>query len=646
MAPQKLGRYEILEELGKGAMGVVYLARDPVIGRRLAIKTLHVPLAGDQELELLRARFEQEARSAGNLSHPNIVTIHDVFSGEDGDLFLVMEHIEGTDLKQLMRRRGRLDPRFVAEVVAQIADGLDHAHAKGVVHRDIKPANIILTRDEQPKITDFGIARLGGSELNLTAQGQLLGTPNYISPEMLRGLTVDHRADIFSLGVMLYEMLTGQKPFFGENLTTVAHRIVSEPFTPPEEIVPDLPPGFGRVLDRALAKDPDERYRRAGEMAKELRAVFAAEARFTASGSFLTGGATPGPPPPEGTQFGTAAVPMPPGPPPSSPAAGAPGSGVPQSVAPVAETVPAAAPRRPSPVLWLAGAAVLVLAVAGILLFAMRGGGDGGSPSPAAPDPEEQLRARYLPHVEEGERRLAEGDPRGALAAFDRALAIVPDDREIRELRRQAEAAAGLAGDGDETDADPVERGLAAARQALADRDYQRAIQRAEEVLEIEPRNRDAGELLAEAREGQSRRDQVRDRLREGGPAAAPAAEQERAPAPPPPAAGAKATLEIDFHSEIAEGGVTIYAEQEMIYQERFKFGRKRSGLLRRSEPVSGQLTARRELPSGKVKLRIYVTLKDPAQTKVSEVDADLPPGGSATLKISLSPDRRLQAEL
>lgn len=307
MSPQKLGRYQVIEELGKGAMGLVYLAEDPIIGRQLALKTFRVGLsAKDAELEQFRARFLREAQSAGRLTHPNIVTIHDVVE-EGGEFVIAMEYIKGTDLKHLMQRQDRLDLRFVVDIVAQISDGLDYAHSRGVVHRDIKPANIIITAEKVAKITDFGIARVDQS--NLTVEGQLLGTPNYMAPEQIQGKDVDHRADLFSLGVMLYEMVTGKKPFAGENLTVVTHRIVYEAFVSPDRLVPGLPPRLIQVLDKALQKEPDKRYARGADMARDLRAVFASDSspRVDASiASFLNdvdsaladpafGGATMGP---------------------------------------------------------------------------------------------------------------------------------------------------------------------------------------------------------------------------------------------------------------------------------------------------------------------------------------------------------------
>ncbi|HEX9799614.1 MAG TPA: protein kinase [Thermoanaerobaculia bacterium] len=275
--PQKLGRYEILEEIGKGAMGVVYLARDPLIGRLVALKTFRIGFsARDDEVAQYRSRFVREAQSAGILSHPNIVTVHDVVDeGLAGTCFIAMEYVKGTNLKQLLQRPDPFPLNFVVEVLAQVADGLDYAHSRGVVHRDIKPANILITPDNRVKITDFGIARIDSS--NLTMEGQLLGTPNYMAPEQIQGREVDHRADIFSLGVVFYEMLTRRKPFQGENLTAVTHKIVYDAFTPPDEIVRDLPKAFSEILGRCLEKDPNRRYPRASEVSRELRAVLEAQ---------------------------------------------------------------------------------------------------------------------------------------------------------------------------------------------------------------------------------------------------------------------------------------------------------------------------------------------------------------------------------
>jgi serine/threonine-protein kinase len=267
----KLGRYEVLNELGKGAMGIVYLAKDPVIGRMVAIKTIRTSSFGedDSESREFRERFIREAQTAGILSHPNIVTIHDI--GEDPDTqtsFIAMEYIEGRNLKSLLAEKTKFAYEQIADLIAQVAEAIDYAHRKGIIHRDIKPANIIITLDNKVKIMDFGIAKIASS--NLTTTGQFLGTPNYMSPEQVSGAAVDGRSDIFSLGVVLYELLTSRKPFQGENLTAISYKIVHEEFTPPADLSPEVPPDFNAIVARAMAKDPWNRYQRGKDLALAL----------------------------------------------------------------------------------------------------------------------------------------------------------------------------------------------------------------------------------------------------------------------------------------------------------------------------------------------------------------------------------------
>src|SRR5438477_5254082 len=266
----KLGRYEVVSELGKGAMGIVYLARDPVIGRMVAIKTIRVNAGGDEDdTQEFRERFVREAQTAGILSHPNIVTIHDI--GEDPETqvsFIAMEYIEGKNLKSLLAEKTGFSYDQIADMVAQVAEAMDYAHRKGIIHRDIKPANIIVTADQKVKITDFGIAKIASS--NLTTTGQFLGTPNYMSPEQVSGSPVDGRSDIFSLGVMLYELLTRRKPFSGETLTAISYKIVHEDFTPPADLSSEVPPEFNPIVARAMAKDPWNRYQRGKDFALAL----------------------------------------------------------------------------------------------------------------------------------------------------------------------------------------------------------------------------------------------------------------------------------------------------------------------------------------------------------------------------------------
>jgi serine/threonine-protein kinase len=265
-----LGRYRVLKELGRGAMGLVYLGKDPTIQRFVAIKTMRLDqLDHDDKLQEVKARFFREAESTGRLSHPNIVTIYD--AGEENDLgYIAMELIEGTPLKQWARKPNLMPINEVLLTVATVADALDYAHQQGIVHRDIKPANIMLTKDRIVKVMDFGIAKMASS--SKTQTNIVLGTPTYMSPEQIAGKKVDGRSDIFSLGVVLFELLTGQLPFTADNLSAVLFSIAHHPHPAIQTLRPDLPLMVQEIVDRALQKELAHRYRRAEEFAGELRA--------------------------------------------------------------------------------------------------------------------------------------------------------------------------------------------------------------------------------------------------------------------------------------------------------------------------------------------------------------------------------------
>jgi len=265
----KAGRYEIVGELGRGAMGVVYKAMDPVIGRTVAVKTIRLSEEGTglSRPELL-TRFQTEARAAGLLTHPNIVVVFDA-GEEDGLYYITMELVEGKSLQALLDGGHAFPLPRTLRIMEQTCSALQFAHERNVIHRDIKPANLMLTADDTVKVTDFGTAKiLQFGTVQQTAH--VMGTPSYMSPEQVKGRAVDGRSDIFSLGVMLYEMVTGEKPFPGQNITTVIYKIVNEDPVPPRQIDPSIHPGISAVIMKALVKEPDQRYQSCREMLEDL----------------------------------------------------------------------------------------------------------------------------------------------------------------------------------------------------------------------------------------------------------------------------------------------------------------------------------------------------------------------------------------
>ncbi len=264
----QLGRYEIIGELGQGAMGVVYKAKDPLIDRVVAIKTINLGLA-QEEKEEYEGRFYQEAKAAGRLNHPNIVTIYDV--GKSGDFaYIAMEFLQGRELRDVMNDGGVLPVDQALDVVAQVALGLAYAHEHEIVHRDVKPSNIMVIRDGHVKITDFGIARMASASVR-TQTGMVLGSPKYMSPEQVMGKSIDQRSDIFSLGVMLYEMLTGQAPFNGENINAIMYQTLNAVPAPPNTLNAAVPEMLNFIVAKALAKKLEDRYQNAKDFAVDLR---------------------------------------------------------------------------------------------------------------------------------------------------------------------------------------------------------------------------------------------------------------------------------------------------------------------------------------------------------------------------------------
>jgi len=417
-APSNLGRYEILETLGRGAMGVVYLGRDPRIDRRVAIKVVRTEAIESRKRrrEFLE-RFFREAQAGGRLSHPNIVTIYDADEDpETGRSYIAMEYIEGVTLSAHLEERDRMPAKQEYRLMKQLLGALDYAHSHGTVHRDIKPANILLPEGGGLKVTDFGIARISSSDM--TQSGQILGTPGYMSPEQVQGKHVDGRSDLFSAAVVLYQVLTGRKPFVGDDFATTCYQILHADPTPPSQLQSDLPREMDAVLRKALAKKPEERYQTGEEFAADLKeAVEGREPRAVTAvlsgGSLLTS--------PGETTLGT---------------------DVPTEPATDARWAVAWGRLRHHWRLLAAGAvaAVLVLAVGGWALFS--GGDDPGAGSEEAAVAKPASTPVAPPGPETGAGNGVGEDPADAVAASGEGPGIPepPEDRRTGTTGRQEES--------------------------------------------------------------------------------------------------------------------------------------------------------------------------------------------------------------
>ncbi len=348
---ETLGKYELRHVLGKGAMGTVYEGFDPIIARRVAIKTVRLPNADDLEAQEELARFKREAQAAGRLSHPNIVGVFDY--GETPELaYIVMEFVDGTTLKHVVDKKERFELAEIARLMESLMAGLQFSHDRGVVHRDIKPANIMLTQSGEVKIADFGIARIESS--SMTQAGTMLGTPSYMSPEQFMGQTVDARTDLYSSGVMLYQLLTGEKPFEG-GLTAIMHKVLNTEPPPPSALSVTVPHAFDAVVKKAMAKRPEDRFASATEFSRAIRDALEAKAPAPAE-SFSIGifGAS-------GDSDATMVAPSRPAAPP------------PSTARPAAATPPPPARKAP-PIALFGGIGAAVLVLLGIGGYVLLGG--------------------------------------------------------------------------------------------------------------------------------------------------------------------------------------------------------------------------------------------------------------------------------
>jgi predicted Ser/Thr protein kinase len=369
MPVERIGRYQITGEIGKGAMGLVYKATDPNIGRTVALKTMRLDVHGMESEEMLR-RFRNEARAAGLLNHPNIVTIYDA-GEQEGIFYIAMEFIEGRTLQEILKVERVLNPDKTADIIRQVCAGLDYAHARGIVHRDVKPANIMVQAGGTAKIMDFGIAKSAGT--GITSTGQVMGTPNYMSPEQVKGRPVDGRSDLFSVGVILYECLTGERPFAGENVTTIIYKLVNENPPAPSDLDVTVPPAISAVVMRALAKTPETRFQSGTDLAWAL-SMHGAPGEAPETTPMVT--------PPTGISTGARAAAM-------APAAATPAAAPAPQMAKLDSTVmrpvapaPAPPPRKSrATTAVLAAALVIVLAAVGYIALRPKP----GVPAPAQP---------------------------------------------------------------------------------------------------------------------------------------------------------------------------------------------------------------------------------------------------------------------
>ncbi len=387
--PEKLGRYKIVRELGKGAMGVVYEGNCPNIGRRVAIKTARrdVMEASGRADEMME-RFLREARAAGTLNHPNIITIYDA-DEQDDIAYIAMEYLEGGDLGDQLEAKRRFTPEEAVEICATVCEALAVAHDNGIVHRDVKPANILMPTNAPIKVVDFGIARV--SDSNLTQEGAMIGTPHYMSPEQFMGQRADGRSDLFSIGIILYEMLTSEKPFAGEALSTVMHNVIKTEPIEPHELNFAVNSCLSRVILKTLAKRPQDRYQDGRQLAAALReslkenpdpavtrlgesqgdATATTIAEPSADNAATVVAAGPGP---QGTDTAGPSAAEQPG------RAGASGP----RVDPGASTLAERPSRHRNLPLYISMAAVLLVLAAGALVI-VSGGGGGSEPPAAAP---------------------------------------------------------------------------------------------------------------------------------------------------------------------------------------------------------------------------------------------------------------------
>jgi predicted Ser/Thr protein kinase len=612
-------------------MGVVYLARDPLIGRQVALKTIRLADSVDEdEAREFRERFLREAQAAGSLNHPSIVTVHDI--GQDLDTgfsYIAMEYAEGRNLKELLSTSEPMTYAEVSEIVAQIAEALDYAHAKGVVHRDVKPANIILS-DGRAKITDFGIAKIASTVSNLTSTGQFLGTPNYMAPEQVKGTRVDGRTDIFSLGIVLYEALSRRKPFGGDSLTTISYKIVHEPFQSLREIDINIPPGFEQIVAKCLTKEPSVRYQRARDLADDLRRVARGEQPITALGEDASD--TLMRPRPDVDQ--TLVTPFP-------------DMG---GTLTADQTPRPAPPKRPGffkrigqsrfarvrvhPALFF-GIILLLLIGAGAVAFSMW---QGQVTVPRVDTRREAAIAKQRQLRLEAEQLLAVGNTEGAYYKYRELLTLAPRSPYVRARLAKLEEVR-VAALSERQRLDQARAKLEEGKKLINERKYAEAVPLLEEAFLLDPTLEEATTYLEFATQfiELSKAQQERARV------AAAATRSPGAPTPTPAAAGGPATLRVSMNSPVNNGYLLVNVNGSMAaYEALFT---ERRGLIRRTQPRN--LSVEKELPAGTWNIEVVVQVPN---QKISErrtlAPVTIRPGSAHTLTVTLDArTRRVEAQ-
>ena len=672
MSVTKIGRYEIEKILGRGSTGVVYLARDPLIDRRVALKSLRVDL-DDEYAEEFRERFVREARAAGRLNHPGIVTVHDV--GEDpetGLMYIAMEYIEGRDLRHLLDSGRRFRLSEILRITADVAVALTYAHSLGVVHRDIKPANIVIPKNGSAKITDFGIARLEQS--NLTVDGQFIGTPNFMSPEQVTGKPVDGRSDIFSLGVVLFYLLTGERPFSGNTMHEVTLRVVQEPSPIPSTMGKNIPAALNPIVLKCLDKDPERRFQTGDELANVLASVARSLVEQDDDDSDSTGVHKPDlatrihgeRPAGTGAEAATEAAAAPvaaAATPEAAPAAAEPAAAATPAVA--AKPEPLAAPESPAAsepptseiaarakgwrevlhppewmlwqvqLRWVLTIIVVVVLISTMSLLGIWSRIDRGpfiGPSEAS---SRNLNA-VVGSLRTAGARLQNGDLTGADSAIRAVLDQVPTSEAGRILAREIHAAI----ESERTSAANQKRVaalVAEGRRLYRGRSYGDAGERFREALELDPLNEVAAEYLELVLERLARDRVLRDESRVQPTSSGDPSGSEPETVAAPPEVGI-ARVAVTFDSPINSGAVLVTLDGESLAEIPFDFSTK--GFLGLKRKGRGAVKRIILTPSGQHAVGVQLVGDKRQALGSASFRRDLAPDSHWTLRVDL-PDPR-----